>query len=268
MTLNRFGVWKFGIRLIVVGASLCAVARAQAPAGIDTGSLTRWPPYVHDVETLERGRIVMSLVSGHSVTADRLRNTSLYAEMEFGLSNRLLLAIAGSTSFSNSAATKLDDAVIHLRYRFNDESTRRPALAFAFTAQRQTFLGGTGISPYEAQFALISEKAVRHFAIYGQTGYTTRNQPFQGVGVRRAIGRLVISGNYSYRYGRLFNERTIALPKAHPTNAVVYATAYYSVSDRLGLTAAVGRSFPSHTDSGGYTQFFSFGFGYALRRTQ
>src|SRR5262249_42253848 len=204
MTLNRFGAWKFASALFVAGASLCASARAQAPAGIDTGSLTRWPPYVHDVETLERGRVVMSLVTGHSVTADRLRNTSLYGEMEFGLSDRLLLAVAGSTSFSNSAATKLDDAVIHLRYRFGNESERRPALAFAFTAQRQTFLSGTGISPYEAQFALISEKTVKHFAIYSQAGYTTRNQPFQGVGIRRGIGRLVVSGNYSYRYGRLF----------------------------------------------------------------
>jgi outer membrane scaffolding protein for murein synthesis (MipA/OmpV family) len=140
-------------------------------------------------------------------------------------------------------------------------------MAIAVTVQRQTFLSGTGISPYEAQLAFISEKAVRGFAVYGQVGYTTRNQPFQGLGIRRSIGeRLVVSGNYSYRNGKVFGETTPSLSNSHPTSAVAYATAYYSVSGRLGLTAAAGRSFPSQTDSGGFTRFFSFGFGYAIKR--
>src|SRR5262249_5088769 len=186
---------------------------------------------------------------------------------EVGLTDRLLLAVAGSTSFSNSAPTKVDDALVHLRYRFTNETTRRPALAIAATFQRQAFLSHTGISPYEAQFCLISEKAVAGFAFYGQAGYTTRNQAFEGLGIRRPIGeRLTVSGNYSYRHGKLFGERPNALLKSRPTSAVAYATTYYGVSDRLGLTAAVGRSFPSHTDLGGFTRFFSFGFGYALKR--
>jgi hypothetical protein len=266
MNLNRFGVQWPALAAMVVAVCFCSSAPAQAPAGIDTGSLTRWPPYVHDAETLNRGRIVMSLVTGYGLTGDRLRNTSLYAGLEFGLTDRLLLAVAGSTSFSNGAATKLDDAVVHLRYRFTNESTRRPAVAIAATVQRQTFLDGTGISPYEAQFSLISEKTLAGLAFYGQAGYTTRNQPFEGLGVRRAIGeRLVISGNYSYRHGKVFGETPAALSKSRPTSAVAYATAYYAVSERLGLTAAVGRSFPSQTDSG-FTRFFSVGFGYALKR--
>src|SRR5262249_27883289 len=137
---------------------LACVTRGQAPAGIDTGSLTRWPPYVHDTETLNRGRIVLSLVGGHSMTGDQLSNSSLYMEFEFGLTNRVLLAVAGSTSVSSRAATKLDDAVVHLRSRFVNESSSRPAFAVAATVQRQTFLKGTGISPYELQLALITEK--------------------------------------------------------------------------------------------------------------
>src|SRR5215813_5631972 len=113
MNLHRFGPQRLAIASFLM-LSWCSSTQAQAPAGIDTGSLTRWPPYVHDVETLNRGRIVMSLVTGHSETAGRLRSTSLYSEFEFGLSDHLLLAVAGSTSFSNAAATKLDDAVIHL----------------------------------------------------------------------------------------------------------------------------------------------------------
>ena len=267
MNLNPSKPQSLFLASVVLVGCFCCSARAQAPAGIDTGSLTRWPPYVHDAETLNRGRIVMSLVSGHSVTGDHLRNTSLYAGLEFGLTDRLLLAVAGSTSFSNGAATKLDDAVVQLRYRFANESTRRPAVAIAVTVQRQTFLGGTGISPYEAQFSLVSEKALGGFAFYGQAGYTTRNQPFEGLGIRRSIGeRLVVSGNYSYRHGKVLGETPATLLKSRPTSAVAYATAYYSVSGRLGLTAAVGRSFPSQTDSGGLTRFVSFGFGYAIKR--
>src|SRR5262245_15953779 len=156
-----------GIAMLLL-CGLACVARAQAPAGIDTGSLTRWPPYVHDTETLNRGRIVMIMVGGHSMTGDQLSNSSLYMGFEFGLTNRVLLAVAGSTSVSSRVATKLDDAVVHLRSRFVNESSRRPAFAVAATVQRQTFLKGTGISPYELQLALIVEKAMRGFAFYGQ----------------------------------------------------------------------------------------------------
>src|SRR6266851_3727270 len=85
------GMQTLTMRAVVAPLLLCGfgcVAHAQAPAGIDTGSLTRWPPYVHDAETLNRGRIVVSLVGGHSVTGDRLRNSSLYMGLEFGLTNR------------------------------------------------------------------------------------------------------------------------------------------------------------------------------------
>jgi hypothetical protein len=263
------GMQTVTMRSVIASLLLCGfacVAHAQAPAGIDTGSLTRWPPYVHDAETLDRGRIVMSLVGGHSLTGDRLRNSSLYMGLEFGLTNRFLLAVAGSTSVSSGAATKLDDAVVHLRYRIANESPGSPAFAVAATAQRQTFLRGTGISPYELQLALIAEKGMLGFAFYGQAGYTTRSQPFEGVGVRRTIGeRLIVSANYSYRHGRLFETSNSAITP-RPTSSVAYATAYYSVSGRLGLTAAFGRSFPSQTDSGGFTRFFSAGFGFALKR--
>ncbi len=154
MNISRFNPQWLFVTSAVLLACFCSTTRAQAPAGIDTGSLTRWPPYVHDAETLNRGRIVMSLVNGYSTTGDRLRNTSLYAGLEFGLTDRMLLAVAGSTSFSNGAATKLDDAVIHLRYRFTNESTRGPALAIAATVQRQAFLSGTLTLTYEAQFDL------------------------------------------------------------------------------------------------------------------
>ena len=263
------GMRTLVMRGVIAPLLLCGfacVAHAQAPAGIDTGSLTRWPPYVHDAETLNRGRIVMSLVGGHSLTGDRLRNSSLYMGFEFGLTNRFLLAVAGSTSVSSGAATKLDDAVVHLRYRIANESTRSPAFAVAATVQRQTFLSGTGISPYELQLALITEKAMLGFAFYGQAGYTSRSQPFEGVGVRRAIGeRLTVSANYSYRHGRLFETSNFAITP-RPTSSVAYATAYYGVSGRLGLTAAFGRSFPSQTGSGGFTRFFSAGLGFALKR--
>jgi hypothetical protein len=257
------------MRAVIAPLLLCGlscVALAQAPAGIDTGSLTRWPPYVHDAETLNRGRIVMSLVGGHSVSGDRLRNSSLYMGLEVGLTNRFLVAVAGSTSVSSGAATKLDGAVVQMRYRVANESLRSPAFAIAATVQHQTFLRGTGISPYELQLALIAEKAMLGFAFYGQAGYTTRSQPFEGVGVRRTIGeRLIVSGNYSYRHGKLFETSNFAVTP-RPTSSVAYATAYYSVSGRLGLTASFGRSFPSQTDFGGFTRFFSAGFGFALKR--
>src|SRR5215467_13941486 len=126
-----------------------AAARAQAPAGIPISSLTRWPPYVYDTDTLNKGRIVFSMVGGLSHTAGVLRNESLYSGLEIGVTDKLLLAFAGSTSFSNKAATKLDDLVVHARYRFSKESTGKPTFAIAVNVQRQAFLRGTSISPYE-----------------------------------------------------------------------------------------------------------------------
>jgi hypothetical protein len=252
---------------ILFGGGCFASASAQAPAGISTGSLTRWPPYVYDTETLNQGRIVFSTVGGLSHTGAELRNASLYSGLEFGVTDRFLIALAGSTSFSNTAATKLDDVVLHLRFRFSSESAGHLSFAVAGNIQRQAFLRGTGISPYEGQIMIISEKAFPRFTIYGQAGYTTRNQPFEGLGVRGGVGeRLILTANYSYKHGRLFSNSAPARFPSRPTSAVVYATAYYSVSDRVGLTAAIGRTFPGKSDSGGFTRFASFGVGIALRR--
>jgi hypothetical protein len=207
------------------------------------------------------------MVGGLSHTAGVLRNETVYSGLEIGVTDRLLIAFAGSTSFSNRAATKLDDVVVHARYRFSKESPGRPVFAIAANVQRQVFLKGTGISPYEGQLMIISEKALGRFALYGQAGYTTRNQPFEGIGLRRTIGeRLILTGNYSYRHGRVVGGFPL-LPAvaSRPTSTVVYATAYYSLSDRVGLTCAAGRTFPSHSDSGGFTRFVSCGFGIALK---
>ena len=264
---------KFVIRALLmaalaIGVGVCCIsAAAQAPAGVATGSLTRWPPYVYDTETLNEGRLVFSTVSGLSHTGGDLRNTSLYSGLEIGVTNRLLLAVAGSTSLSSAAATKLDDVVIHLRYRFSTGSGGRPSFAIATNVQQQTFLRGTGISPYEGQLMIISEKGFRRVTVYGQAGYTTRNQPFEGLGVRTGIGqRLILTGNYSYKHGKLFSSVVPVGTPPRPTSTVAYATLYYSVSDRVGLTAAIGRTFPSRSDSGGFTRFASFGIGFALTR--
>jgi hypothetical protein len=251
---------------LLVGAA-CVSASAQAPAGVATGSLTRWPPYVYDTETLNQGRIVFSTVGGVSHTGGTLRNTSLYSGLEIGVTDRLLVAVAGSTSFSNKAATKFDDFALHLRYRFASQSRGRPAFAIAGNIQRQAFLRGTGISPYEGQLMIISESRLRWFTIYGQAGYTTRNQPFEGLGLRKGIGdRLILTTNYSYKHARLFSQSTPVPTPGRPTSTVAYVTAYYSVSDRVGLTAAIGRTFPGRSDSGGFTRFVSFGIGFALSR--
>jgi hypothetical protein len=191
----------------------------------------------------------------------------LYSGFEIGVTDRLLLAVAGSTSFSSAVATKLDDVVMHLRYRFSTGSGGRPSFAIASNIQRQTFLRGTGISLYEGQFMIISEKEFHRVAIYGQAGYTTRNQPFEGLGVRTGIGqRLIFTANYSYKHAGLFNSSAPAMTPSRPTSTVVYTTVYFSLSDRIGLTAAIGRTFPSRSDSGGFTRFASFGIGFALTR--
>jgi len=252
--------------LAIAGGVSCIAAGAQAPAGVSTGSLTRWPPYVYDTETLNQGRLVFSTVGGLSHTGGDLRNSSLYSGFEIGVTDRLLLAVAGSTSFSSAVATKLDDVVMHLRYRFSTGSGGRPSFAIASNIQRQTFLRGTGISLYEGQFMIISEREFRRLAIYGQAGYTTRNQPFEGMGIRTGSGRLNFTANYSYKHGKLFSGAVPAGAAPRPTSTVVYTTLYYSLSDRVGLTAAIGRTFPSRSDSGGFTRFASFGIGFALTR--
>src|SRR5262249_56302876 len=142
----------------------------------------------------------------------------------------------------------------------------RPSFAIASNIQRQTFLRGSGIWFYEGQFMIISEKEFRRLAIYGQAGYTTRNQPFEGLGIRTGLGRLIFTANYSYKHGKLFSGAVPAGAAPRPTSTVVYTTLYYSLSDRVGLTAAIGRTFPSRSASGGLTRFASFGIGFALTR--
>jgi hypothetical protein len=255
------------ISLLLIIFGFGVAARAQAPAGLGIDSLTRWPPYVYDTETFNRGRIVTSLVGSFSHTGGSLRDQSLYADIEMGITNRFLLAVSTSATASNLAPSKIDSVFVHARYRFLDESKKRPALALIANVERTTFLASTPYTPYEGQFALTAEKLLcRSTTLYGQAGYTTRNQPFEGIGLRRSIhGRLVLSGNYSYRHGSLFqhNQPVEILP---PTSSALYFVAYYSATDRLGLTASFGRTFPTHALSGGFTRFASIGFGFSLRK--
>ena len=76
---------------------------------------------------------------------------------------------------------------------------------------------------------------------------------------------MILTANYSYKHARLFSYSAPATP-SRPTSTVAYATVYFSLSDRIGLTGAIGRTFPSKSDSGGFTRFASFGIGFALTR--
>src|SRR5438477_7284311 len=166
---NRYSIRVALLILLIGGAA--SIARGQAPAGLDVDSLTRWPPYVYDAETFNRGRIVMSMVGSGSHTGGELRSNSLYTDVEIGLTNRLLLAVASSASISTHSPTKIDAVVVHIRYRFLDERKNRPALAVIGNVERVTFLADSGISPYEGQFALVAQKRLLGVTVYGQGGY-------------------------------------------------------------------------------------------------
>jgi len=122
----------------------------------------------------------------------------------------------------------------------------------------------SGHTPYDGQVMAILQKSAGDFAAYGQIGYSSRKQLFEGVGARYDFsGKAILSGNFSYRHEGDFFEGLLP-EEISGVKAIAYATVYIPLGSRVGLTGAVGRTLlPIHAEDPA-TAFCTFGLGVRL----
>lgn len=250
-------------RLLLFFAGLWLIFTISAAAQISPGSVSSspWPVYVYDTETLERGMIVVSGVGGIGFLGDGTKSYSIYSGLDLGITNRFLVSVAVSGSRSEGSGWGIDDTIIHAKYKI----VRRETFEFAIAGnlERLPYMEDAGYTPYDGQVIAIAQKSAGPFAVYGQIGYSSRKQPFEGFGARYDIlGRAVVSGNFSYRHDGDFLK---TLPAGMSgVRAVTYATVYVPVGSRVGLTGSVGRTLKPIIAGDPATSFCTFGMGVRL----
>jgi hypothetical protein len=236
----------------------------NAVAQISPGSVTSspWPVYVFDTETLEKGMVVLSGVGGIGFLGDNTKSYSIYSGLDLGITSRFLVSFAVSGSQSETSNWKLDGTVIHAKYKIVDRDSFD--FAIAGNLERLPYMEDAGYTPFDGHIMGIVQKSVRAFAAYGQIGYSSRKQPFEGFGARYDIlGKAIISGNFSYRHdGDFFNGLSEGISGVR---AITYATVYVPVGSRVGLTGAVGRTLLPINAGDPATYFCTFGLGVRLR---
>lgn len=255
---------NFRVRLILCSIAFIAAFSMNAAAQISPGSVTSspWPVYVYDTETLERGNVIVSAIGGVGFLADGSKSHSIYSGLDLGITKRFLVSFAVSGSRDETTSLKLDDTVVHAKYKVVDRESFD--FAVAGMVERQPFMEDSGFTPYDGQFIGIAQKSAGSFAAYGQIGFSTRKQLFEGFGARYDFfGRAILTGNFSYRHkGEFFNN---LLPEEiGGVRATTYATVYVPVGSRVGLTGAVGRTLLPINAGDPPTSFCTFGLGVRL----
>jgi len=103
------------------------------------------------------------------------------------------------------------------------------------------------------------------FGAYGQIGYSSRKQVFEGFGARYDIlGKAIVTGNFSYRHEGDFFEDLLPEERSG-VRATAYATVYVPVGSRVGLTMAYGRTLLPIREEDPSISFCTFGLGVRLR---
>jgi hypothetical protein len=237
-------------------------AAAQISPGTVTGGASPWPIYVYDTETLEKRNVILSGIGGVGFLGDKSRSYSIYSGLDLGITDRFLVSFAVSGSSGESTNWQLDDTVFHAKYKVVDRDTFN--FAVAGTLERLPFMKNAGYTPYDGQIMGIVQKSVGGFAAYGQVGYSSRKQAFEGFGARYDIfGKAIVSGNFSYRHDGDFYKGL--LPEdITGVSAITYATVYVPVGSRVGLTGAVGRTLLPLKAGDPATSFCTFGLGVRL----
>jgi hypothetical protein len=254
----------YRFRLLLCFVSLVTAFSLNAVAQISPGSVTSapWPVYVYDTETLQKGNIIISGVSGIGFLADDTNSYSIYSSLDFGITDRLLVSVAASGSSDDSSSWGLDDTILHAKYKVLDGESFD--FAVAGMLERLPYMEDGGYSAFDGLVMGIVQKNVGAFGVYGQVGYSSRNQVFEGFGARYDIlGRAIVTGNFSHRHeGNFFED---ALPEdISGVRSTVYATVYVPVGSRVGLTAAYGRTLLPIHEGDPATSFLTFGLGVRL----
>jgi hypothetical protein len=256
----------YRFRLFLCSIAFVAAFSLNAAAQISPGSLTGgaspWPVYVYDTETLEKGNVIVSGIGGVGFLADHTKSYSIYSELDLGITDRFIVAFAVSGSSDETTDWKLDDTVIHAKYKAVDRDI--VDFAVAGIVERLPYMEDSGHSIYDGQIIGIVQAGKGGFAAYGQIGYSSRKQLFEGVGASYDIaGKVIVSGNFSYRHEGDFYEG-VPPEEISGVKAITYATVYVPVGSRVGLTGAVGRTLmPLHAGDSS-TSFCTFGLGVRL----
>ncbi len=252
------------VKCLMFFAGTLLVFSLNAVAQISPGSVTSapWPVYVYDTETLQKGSIILSGVGGIGFLADDTKSYSIYSSLDFGITDRLLLSIAASGSSDDSSDWKVDDTILHAKFKAVDGESFDVAVVGML--ERLPYMEDAGYTPYDGQFIGIVQKDFGAFAAYGQVGYSSRKQAFEGFGARYDIlGRVIVTGNFSHRHKGDFFEDMLP-EEISGVRAITYATVYVPVGSRLGLTGAVGRTLLPIHEGDPATSFCTFGLGVRL----
>ena len=239
-----------------------SMAEAQIAPGSVIGGASPWPVYVYDTETLDKGNVILSGIGGVGFLGDGSKSQSVYSGLDIGVTDRFLISFAVSGSSADNTDWKIDDLVFHAKYKMLDKDTFD--FAIAGTMERLPFMKDAGYTPFDGQIMGIVQKSVGSFAAYGQVGYSSRKQAFEGFGARYDfLGKVIISGNFSYRHKGDFYEGLLP-EEITGVKATTYATVYIPVGSRVGLTGAVGRTLLPLKTGDPATSFCTFGLGVRL----
>lgn len=255
----------YRIRLFLCSIGFVLAFCVNAAAQIAPGSVSSapWPVYVHDTETLEEDNIIVSAIGGIGFLPDDTTSNSIYSELDLGISSRFLIAFAMSAAKDEASGWNFDDTVLHAKYKLLDGE--KVDFAIAGSLERLPFMKETGHSAYDGQVIAIAQKSIGSYGIYGQIGYSSRNQVFEGFGAKYDFsGKAIVTGNFSYRHQGDFFEGLLP-EQISGVKAIMYTTVYASVGSRVGLTAAFGRTLLPINEGVPATLFCTFGFGVRLR---
>ena len=256
--------YRFRLLLVSIGfvMAFCLDAAAQISPGEVTGGASPWPVYVYDTEMLEKGNVIVSGIGGVGFLGDGTRSYSIYSELDLGITSRFLVATAVSGSRGEASNWNLDDTVIHTKCRILDKDT--VDFAVAGIVERLPYMKESGYSAYDGQIIAIVQAGAGGFATYGQIGYSSRKQVFEGIGARYDFaGKAIVSGNFSYRHDGDFYQG-LAPDEISGVKATAYATVYVPAGSRVGFTGAVGRTLMPMNAGDPATWFCTFGFGVRL----
>ena len=256
--------YRFRLLLCSIGfvTACCLNAAAQISPGVVTGGASPWPVYVYDTEMLEKGNVIVSGIGGVGFLGDGTRSHSIYSELDLGITNQFLAAFAVSGSRGEASDWKLDDTVVHAKYRILDKDT--VDFAVAGIVERLPYMEDSGYSAYDGQIMAIVQAGAGGFATYGQIGYSSRKQVFEGIGARYDFaGKAIVSGNFSYRHEGDFYQG-LAPDEISGVKSTAYATVYVPAGSRVGLTGAVGRTLMPMNAGDPATWFCTFGLGVRL----
>ncbi len=253
------------VRLLLLSLLLLTAFTVNVAAQISSETLTGaspWPVYVYDTETLEKGNVILSGVGGIGFLADDSKSYSVYSGLDLGITNRFLVSVAVSGSGSESSSWKIDSGVFHAKYKLIDRDTF--AFALAGNLERLPYMKDAGYSAYDGQVMAVAQKSIGGFAAYGQIGYSSRKQAFEGAGARYDFfGKAIVSGNFSYRHDGQFYAGM--LPEdISAVRATTYATLYVPIGSRVGLTGSVGKTLMPINPADSSIMFCTFGLGVRL----